>query len=199
MKWATDNERNSFDNILWTDECMIQLENHRTFSYRKAGEPPKSKPKPKHPYKIKVWAGISTKGAINICIINTSVDSLVYQKIIRTHCKPFLEKYMPDGYLQQDNAPCHTSLSTRTHFQQNGIKLFATPPESPDLNPIENLWHELKDYLRMSVKPRNKEELIAGIQSFWLTITPQKCQKYIGHLKKVVPKVLKVGGEATGY
>ena len=47
VKWATDNQANKFENIVWTDESMIQLENHRTFCYHKEGEPSKPKPKPK--------------------------------------------------------------------------------------------------------------------------------------------------------
>jgi hypothetical protein len=99
--------------------------------------------------------------------------------------KPLVDKYIPGGFLQQGNAPCHTSLSTRTFFEQNGIRVFPTPPESPDLNPIENLWHKLKHFLTTSVKPRNKEDLIfGGISAFWETVTPEKCQRYIGHLIK---------------
>jgi transposase len=134
-----------------------------------------------------VWAGILMNGATNICLINGSVDSKVYQEIILSHFKPFVDKYLRTWriFLQQDNAPCHTSLSTRTFFEQNGIRVFPTPPESPDLNPIENLWHKLKHFLTTSVKPRNKEDLIfGGISAFWETVTPEKCQRYIGHLIK---------------
>ena len=42
---------------------------------------------------------------------------------------------------------------------------FKTPPESPDLNPIENV-HEMKEFLRREVKPQNKAELVAGIEEF---------------------------------
>ena len=66
-------------------------------------------------------------------------------------------------------------------------------------HPIENLWHELKEFLRARVKPRNQEELIEGIKSFWGTVTPEKCCKYIGHLNKVIPKVIELHGDATGY
>ena len=41
-----------------------------------------------------------------------------------------------------------------------------TPAKLPDCNPIENLWHELKEFLRREIKPTNKEELVAGIQQF---------------------------------
>ena len=77
--------------------------------------------------------------------------------------------------------------------------LFRTLPESSDCNPIENLWHELKHFIRTVVKPQNKDNLIQGIRMFWAKVTPKKCCRYIDHLKKVIPKVLEVIGEATGY
>lgn len=67
-------------------------------------------------------------------------------------------------------------------IQDNNINYWPTPAESPDMNPIENLWHELKHFLRTVVKHTNKEELVAGIQGFWDTVTPEKCRRYIGHL-----------------
>ena len=74
-------------------------------------------------------------------------------------------------------------------IEDNNINYWPTPAESPDLNPIEMIWHELKSYLRRFVKPTNKEQLVNGIQEFWQTVTPEKCQRYIGHLRKVVPEV----------
>ena len=44
----------------------------------------------------------------------------------------------------QDNDPKHTSAAAREFFAENSINWWKTPPESPDANPIENLWHELK-------------------------------------------------------
>jgi len=74
-----------------------------------------------------------------------------------------------------------------------------TPAESPDCNPIENLWHELKEYLRREVKPKTKQELIDGIRAFWETVDIAKCTKYIQHLRKAMPKVIELQGAATGY
>ena len=167
VEWARANLHESFDNVVWTDESTIQLENNRTYSYRKVGSQPKRKARVKHPYKVMVWAGISKKGATNICILNCSVNSAVYQEVLRTHLLPFLRDRLPNGIFQQDNAPCHTARATRDFFERHNISLLKTPPESPDLNPIENLWHELKNFIRSIAKPTTKEELLHAIQSFW--------------------------------
>ena len=67
------------------------------------------------------------------------------------------------------------------------------------MNPTENLWHELKEYIRREAKPKTKDELVKGNSDFWATVDAAKCNKYIGHLRKVLPKVIELDGAATGY
>ena len=84
-------------------------------------------------------------------------------------------------------------------FQEEDVNWWWTPPESPDLNPIENLWHELKEYLRRGVKPQTKDQLRQGILKFWETVTVDKCARYIWHLWKVIPRFISEQGGPTGY
>ena len=61
------------------------------------------------------------------------------------------------------------------------------------------MWHELKEYIRQEVKPTVKEELVTGIKTFWESVDVEECHKYIRHLRKVVPKIIELIGDATGY
>ena len=124
----------------------------------------------------------------------------MYVDILRRSLKPFIDEVYPDSHrFMQDNDPKHTSRLANNFFGDNDINWWRTPPESPDCNPIENLWHEMKEYLRREVKPKVKQELIDGIQEFWATVDIAKCTRYIRHLRKVIPRVIELDGAATGY
>ena len=138
---------------------------------------------------------------MRITLILTGImDAPVYVSILQQTLVPFIESVYPDSHrFMQDNDPKHTSNVGKKFLDRNKISWWKTPPESPDLNPIENLWHELKEYLRREVKPKTKDELVDGIVEFWGSVSGEKCRKYIRHLNKVIPRIIELGGAATGY
>ena len=135
--------------------------------------------RPKHPYKVHIWAGISLRGPTKICIFDGIMDAKLFIDILDSTLVPFItEKFAGGHRFMQDNDPKHASSQARSFYERAGINWWRTPAESPDLNPIENLWHELKEFIRREVKPRTKDELIAGIKQFWKTVDVAKCTRF---------------------
>ena len=145
LEWAQRNVGKTFDDVIWSDETSVQMETHRRFHCYKRGGKLRYKARPKHPVKVHVWAGISCKGATGVCIFDGIMDAPMYTRILENYLKPFIRDVYPTGHrFMQDNDPKHTSRHTQQFFVEHSINWWKTPPESPDANPIENLWHELK-------------------------------------------------------
>ena len=147
-----------------------------------------------------IWAGISKRGQMRICIFKGIMDAPLYIQVLQQTLLLFFQQTYPEGHrFMADNDPKHTSNEAKAFLKANGVNWWRNPAESPDCNPIENLWHELKEYNKRVVKPTNKQQLIDGIQQVWETVSVAKCFKYINHLNKVLPKVTELDSAATGF
>ena len=189
LDWAKKNIEDSFEDCIYSDETTVQLENHRRFCCSKTGQKPRYKPRPKHPVKVHVWAAISKKGRSGICIFDGCMDAPTYVNILEKTLLPMIKELFPDGHrFIQDNDPKITSAFARKFYVERGINWWPTPAESPDANPIENMWHELKEYIRRVVKPRTKEELVQGIVAFGILLTKPSAQDTLIILRKYYQK-----------
>ena len=62
----------------------------------------------------------------------------------------------------EDGAPCHSARETQNWLRQNGINKLPWSSQSPDMNPIENLWGILDRNLRKKkIKLSTKPEVLA--------------------------------------
>ncbi len=146
LEWAKVYVGDAFDNVIWTDETTVQLETHKRFCCRKNSQKPRNKPRPKHPAKVHVWGGISWNGRSKLCIFQGIMTAESYVNILQQCLLPSIKALYgcTSHRFMQDNDPKHTSKKAQEFFSKNKINWWQTPPESPDANPIENLWHEMK-------------------------------------------------------
>ena len=152
LKCVADKE--TFNHLIFTDECSVQIENHAKLSFRHKWEPPKMKGRAKHPYKVHIWASISKREGTNLLIFAGIMDATFYvEQILQKTLLPFIQAKFADGHrFQQDNDPKRTGRLAQQYMESKGINWWKTTPESPHLIPIELIWHELKHFLRTVVK-----------------------------------------------
>ena len=140
-----------FENVIFTDESTIKIQNTANKCFHKLGEEKPLKGKPKHPFQVNVWGGISRKGLTDMHIFTGIMDSVYYQEILSTYFVPFANTYYPESHrLMLDNDPKHVSKSTKEFMKQKNINHWPTPPESPDLNRECMGWYE-------KIHTKNKE------------------------------------------
>ncbi|KAL0153879.1 hypothetical protein M9458_050800 [Cirrhinus mrigala] len=95
-------------------------------------------------------------------------------------------------------SPAHSAKATSTWFKDHGIPVLNWPANSPDLNPIENLWGIVKRKMRYA-RPNNAEELKATIRATWALITPEQCHRLIDSMPRRIAAVIQAKGAPTKY
>ncbi len=123
----------------------------------------------------------------------------IYQEILEHFMLPSADKLYGDAdfIFQQDLAPAHTAKGTKSWFSDHGVTVLDWPANSPDLNPIENLWGIVKRKMR-DTRP-NADDLKAAIKATWASIPPQQCHKLITSMPRRIEAVIKAKGAPTKY
>lgn len=209
LKYANDHlkdEPSYWEKVLWSDETKIELFglNSTRHVWRKknaAYDPKNTVPTVKHGGgSIMFWGCFSAKGTGLLHRITGKMDGAMYRTILKDNLLPSAKKLkIGRGWVfQHDNDPKHTAKATKDWLKKHHIKVMEWPSQSPDLNPIENLWRELK--VRVARRqPTNLHDLERICKEEWAKIPPGVCAKLVVNYKKRLTAVLANKGFATKY
>ena len=208
LTWATEKQHwtvAQWSKVLFSDEskfCM-SFGNQGARVWRKTGEkemPKCLKSSVKYPQSVMVWGAMSAAGVGPLCFIKGRVNAASYQEILEHFMLPSAEKLYGDEdfIFQHDLAPAHSAKTTGKWFTDHGITVLSWPANSPDLNPIENLWDIVKRKLR-DARPNTLDELKAAIEASWASIRPQQCHRLIASMPRRIEAVISAKGFPTKY
>lgn len=150
--------------------------------------------------KIGIWACFGGQGVGALRIFDDDMDTRLYTDTMLQFMKPCALRLWPSGawsYLQ-DNASYHKSHRSLEWFHNNGVSLVELPPHSPDLNPIENLWADLKRRVE-SRTPRTIPELREIVISEWANTTQLTCSDLVDSMPDRMRAVVAADGYKTRY
>ena len=102
--------------------------------------------------------------------------------------------------LMEDNAPVHTAKIAEAWRKEKGLKKLSWPAQSPDLNPIENLWFQIKSELKISEERLGSmKDLGEVIEDVWNYISIEKVNKLIDSMPRRIKEVIKAKGGPTRW
>ncbi|KAI2656116.1 Transposable element Tc1 transposase [Labeo rohita] len=132
--------------------------------------------KEKKKWTVAQWSKVLFSDESKFCISFGNQGPRVWRKGGEAHSTSCFKSSVK--FPQSDLAPAHTAKSTKSWLNDHGVGVLDWPANSPDLNPIENLWDIVKRKMR-NKRPNNAEELKATVKETWASIPPQQCHRLI--------------------
>ncbi len=191
--------------VLFSDESKfcISFGNQGLRVWRKGGEAHSTswlRSSVKFPQSVMIGGAMSSAGVGPLCFLKTNVTAPVYQDISEHYMLPSADQLFKDAdfIFQQDLAPAHTARSTKSWLNDHGVGVLDWPANSPDLNPIENLWCIVKRKIR-NKRPNVFRWAEGHCKRNLGFIPPQQCHKLITSMTRRIEAVIKAKRAPTKY
>ncbi|KAF5889065.1 phosphopantothenoylcysteine decarboxylase subunit VHS3-like, partial [Clarias magur] len=130
---------------------------------------------------VMFWGCFAASGTGCLESVQGTMKSQDYQGILERNVLASVRKLglsRRSWVLQQDNDPKHTAKNTQEWLRGKHWTILKWPSMSPDLNPIEHLWKELKHAV-WKRHPSNQKQLEQLAHEEWAKIPAEKCRSLI--------------------
>jgi transposase len=196
VEWGREHLNDNWKKTLFSDETAFQLFRNTVERWYKHERP--IRPMPKDRTKIFAWGGFCIKGKTSLFCFKGIMDAKFYVDILRRHVPEIRQMLGNRWRFQQDNDPKHTSHLAKAFLQENMPEVMDWPSNSPDLNPIENLWSIVKGNVKRRM-PKNQDELERFMMEEWENIPKSTIINLVGSMKRRCELVIEKNGERIPY
>ena len=186
--------------LVFSDESRFVLGTDKRWIWCRRGEysPSQFEDDSKFPPSIMVYGAIGIDYKSRLVIVEGSIDSDCYkQNIQASKMIEVLDKQRGRGrwIFQQDGARCHTSRCTIDWLATKCKYISKWPPNSPDLNPIENLWGIMKKAVGQT-QPESIQELKDIVLTVWDSLDQEVINNLVNSFFNRLRLVLLLKGES---
>ena len=136
------------EQIAYVDESGINTYLYREYAYAPRGEKVYEPISGKKFQRTNIVAAKLSNKIIAPLQYNGTTDVLLFENWFEQQLLPCLSE---DNVIIMDNASFHRKRKLFEIAKEHYITLIFLPPYSPELNPIENFWANLKHWLKMNI------------------------------------------------
>lgn len=201
LLWARKNLERDWNNIIFSDEASFYGFMYKRKAWTVKGEKMVQRTV-KHPVKVHVWGCVSLYGFGKLHLFTTNLNSNGMLQIYKKCLLPSAEQWFGSDkslwVLQEDNDPKHRSRRCVSWKEENDVHVLDWPSQSPDANPIENVWAFIKQKLQgrpvLTLKSLSRE-----IRKVWRSLPVEYAQKLIQSMPTRCEAIMNNNGDWTPY
>lgn len=147
------------------------------------------------------WGGIMYGRRTRLIHIPQTLTGDIYlENVIRPIIQPMREELGENFIFMDDNARPHRARRVQNVLEEAHVQRLDWPANSPDMNPIENVWDMIgRAIFRRQNPPTTRQELIIAVEEEWNTIPQQQLNNLILSMPRRVNSLLQNRGSHTGY
>ncbi len=194
-EWALKNEATDWNAWIFSDEKIFRAGAAPVgVRYRKGHQP--FYPTKRWSGQVFVWYAIHKTGIFKAQVVESRLNNVTYRLLLE---KGLLPGYQPSMIFQQDNARPHIAKEVKQWMVEKKVQCCNDwPANSPDLNPIENLWSKIDFEVRRRC-PRSKETLRKIVMLEIKKITRSEISNLIDSMPRRISQVKKSNGGNIKY
>lgn len=201
-----EKDSNFWKTVLFTDESKFNIfgSDGRSKVWRKANtalDPKNMIPTVKHGGgNVMVWGAMASSGVGDLVFVEGNMDRFQYKNILEDHLKASVDTLnLGNSWIfQQDNDPKHTAHVVRDWLLYYAPRQLRSPPQSPDLNPIEHLWDILERLVRKK-DISSRETLKNALLEAWKEIPSTTTENLVASMPRRLQAVIDANGGPTKY
>lgn len=201
LKWARENIDKNWSSVIFTDESSFWAWSPKKRAWCVESTPVIQRTV-KHPVKINVWGCFCSLGFGCLYLFTETLDAhlmlKIYQKALLKSAKIWFGEDNSSWILQEDNDPKHRSRMCTDWKVRNRIETLKWPSQSPDINPIENVWSVIKNNLR-GKQIHTLKQLSYQIKRIWRSLPVQYAEKLVQSMPRRCEAICQSEGDFILY